>query len=386
MNEDAAALAAFLAERAGTRVVTSSADDDPSDGAILLVDAGSPTFGEGLAAPARRALVTLFAGARAGELAAATGLAPVFTGSAPDGSPLVVLERPAGGLSPAASRTAPDGFRVVAILAAFNEADVILPAIRTLRSQGVEVHVIDNWSTDGTFELVEPLVGTDVIGLERFPAEGPTPTYQWARLLHRKEELAATLRADWFVHHDADEVRRSPWRGVGLREALAAVDRAGYDAVDHTCIDFVPVDDTYVPGTDFEEHFRHFRFGTRRGHFVRVNTWKRQEAPVDLAGSGGHNVRFPGRRVFPYKFLLKHYPIRSQAHGETKLFRERIARWDAEERRRGWHIQYDDVAPSASLLGDPRELLAWDGRFEGDRLVERLSGVGIPREGARAGS
>ena len=38
-------------------------------------------------------------------------------------------------------------------------------------------------------------------------------------------------------------------------------------------------------------------------------------------------ARFPGRKVFPIQFLLRHYPIRSQRHGETKVFTERKPRF-----------------------------------------------------------
>ena len=53
----------------------------------------------------------------------------------------------------------------------------------------------------------------------------------------------------------------------------------------------------------------------------------------DLAGSGGHEAVFTGRRVFPYNFLSKHYPVRSQAHGERKIFVERSARRSESARR-----------------------------------------------------
>ena len=67
---------------------------------------------------------------------------------------------------------------------------------------------------------------------------------------------------------------------AGLRDALYHVQRCGYDAVDHTVIDFPPVEAALPPDDDFEAHMRHFEFGRRPG------------------------------RVFPYKFLAKHYPVR----------------------------------------------------------------------------
>jgi hypothetical protein len=81
---------------------------------------------------------------------------------------------------------------------------------------------------------------------------------------------------------------------------------------------------------------------------------------LDLVSTGGHEARFPGRRVFPLRFLLRHYPIRGQAHGERKVFKERRARFSAEERARGWHVQYDALKEGASFLREPSSLTPYD--------------------------
>ena len=69
---------------------------------------------------------------------------------------------------------------------------------------------------------------------------------------------------------------------------------------------------------------------------------------VDLASSGGHEATYRSPawlkgKVMPWSFVLRHYPIRSQAHGVRKVFTERKNRWNATERKAAWHAQYDDV-------------------------------------------
>ena len=380
----------FLAFETGVRAaaLSGASVDDGTPGShrpgpVVLVQAEESllSLASSLADALRVSPLGVVWGRASAEIVARAGLKPAFSGRIPgEGTAVQLVEGASLPLREVAGLPASPGFRVIALLAAFNEADVIVPTIRSLAAQGVESYVIDNWSTDGTYDLCEPLVGEGIVGLERFPPEGPVATYQWSRLLRRKEELATSLAADWFIHHDVDEVRRSPWPGVGLRDALAAVDRAGFNAVDHTCIDFVPIDDAYRPGTDLESHFLYFRFGTRPGHFMRVNTWKRRAAGVDLAPSGGHDAVFAGRRVFPYKFLLKHYPIRSQDHGERKVLRERVSRWDAEERARGWHHHYDHCQPGDRFVADPGSLRLFDETsFCDEFLFARLTGIGIPR-------
>jgi hypothetical protein len=270
----------------------------------------------------------------------------------------------------------PDGFRVVAIVTAYNEEDIIGPAIEKLVGDGVGVYVVDNWSTDRTGEIVRGFEGRGLVGLERFPA-APSESFALRKLLKRIAGIAAGLDADWFIHHDADERRCGPWPGLGLRDSLWRVDRAGFSAVDHTVVNYQPVDDSFEPGSDFEEHFRYFEFGRSSDLLLQVKAWK-NVGRVDLAGSAGHQVAFAGRRIFPYKFLLKHYSIRSQAHGEKKVFRERVPRWDRHERVRGWHRHYDAVEPGRSFLRDPRELVEDSGPDTWLRYMpEALTGAGL---------
>jgi hypothetical protein len=157
------------------------------------------------------------------------------------------------------------------------------------------------------------------------------------------------------------------------------VDRRGYNAIDYTVLHFEPTDDGYRDGSDLD-YFRHFRFRREPWHFLRINTWKRLGRSVNLVDSGGHEAQFEGCRVFPYKFLIKHYRTRTQRQGVKKVFLERKARWDQAERGRGWHVHYDEIVEDESFIQDPEGLFRFDSRvFDRDFLVERLSGIGLPR-------
>jgi len=289
---------------------------------------------------------------------------------------LAALTRLPGWRAPAA----PD-FRVVAIICAYNEADIIEHTLHYLTAQGIEAILIDNWSTDATEEKARPFLNKGLLRIERFPATGPSPTYDWHNLLSRVEEIALETDADWFIHHDADEVRRSPWIDLNLKEALRQVDSEGYTCINHICAVFPVTPDSEAAGGRVPDTFRHFEFGTRPGHFAQWKAWKKTPERVSLADSGGHDVRFAGKKVYPLRFLLQHYPIRSQHHGLRKILTERIARFNGKERReRGWHTQYEGFQQNPVLLRDPDELLSFSlESFYDEYFTERLTGIGIPR-------
>ena len=82
-----------------------------------------------------------------------------------------------------------------------------------------------------------------------------------------------------------------------------------------------------------------------------VNCWKKTNAVVDLS-SGGHAVHFARPPSVSIRFMLRHYPVRSQMHGERKVFAERRPRFVAAERARGWHVQCDSVGAGYVFVRD----------------------------------
>jgi hypothetical protein len=284
---------------------------------------------------------------------------------------------------------APPNFRVAAIITVYNESDVFLPVIDHLNDQGVDVYVIDNWSTDGTYEQVRERLGQGVIGVERFPSQQPEKhIFDLRQILIREDAVVRELDAAWIMHHDADEIRESPWPDVTLRDAIYHVDRGGYNALNYTMIDFFPSGDDFRPGDTPTEKIPYFEFGKYPGYFVRINTWKNTgESLPSLWGSGGHHVEFEGQRIYPYKFLLRHYPFRSRAQTVRKI-RERRTRSNWLERTLlGWHHMYDRYGhmDDDQLFEDVCQTsragcMAFDpATFYDVYLVERVSGVGLER-------
>ena len=316
----------------------------------------------------------------AGDLAT-IGVTASFVGRAMDGASTHVIVVAIAGLQ-ATNEAAPESFRVAALMTAYNEADIIRPTVERLLEQGIDVYLLDNWSEDGTPDLVRDLLGQGLLAIEQYPTGGRNDRYDWSGLLRRIGDVAASLDHDWCVHHDVDERRDGPWPDATYRDALYRADRSGFNAVDHTIFEFRPTDDDFMPGSEVSEHLRHFEL-TPGGRFsVNVKAW-RNDQPVDLVSSGGHDATFPGRRVFPVNFTLRHYPARSQAHGERKVFGERLPRYPSDELVKGWHSHYARLDRAHRFVRDPEELQPYrPATFGADFLLPRLGRVAMPQRGS----
>src|SRR4029079_10203781 len=107
----------------------------------------------------------------------------------------------------------------------------------------------------------------------------------------------------------------------------------------------------------------------------QIKCWRKSESGLDLVTSAGHEVRFPNRKVFPIRFILRHYPIRGQRHGERKVLHERKPRFDVAERAQGWHVQYDAAAEGHSFLRAPSALSVYDAEAVRVQLALHHRGV-----------
>jgi len=223
--------------------------------------------------------------------------------------------------------------RIIALLALRNEALYLERCLTHLASQGIEALVIDNDSTDGSLDIAQSFLGRGVLRVERLPYPG---YYDWQGILRRKEQLATELDADWFIHHDADEIRQSPVPGQTLAEAIAVADAAGYDAIDFREFVFLPTrSDVDARGRDYAAALPYaYYFQPHPEH--RVNAWKARGQSVDLVSSGGHRAEFAGRRLSPERLILRHYPFLSWSHLIDK-YRHGRRYSDYEVQELGWH-------------------------------------------------
>jgi glycosyltransferase involved in cell wall biosynthesis len=241
--------------------------------------------------------------------------------------------------------------RVIALLATYNEERFVAGCLEHLLQQQIDVYLIDNCSTDQTLAIASRCIGHGLIGIETIPRRG---TYSWRPILERKEQLANTLDADWFMNVDADEIRLPPRTDRSLAEAFAEVDGEGYNAVNFQEFTFTPTQE--APDHDHQDFQK-----TMRWYYPylpspvpnQVKAWKRQPSPVKFAWSAGHQVRFSGLRISPQWFRMRHYLFLSVPHAVRKYIEKS---YDPAEMEAGWHRARAGLRPETIRLPAEAEL------------------------------
>jgi glycosyltransferase involved in cell wall biosynthesis len=251
----------------------------------------------------------------------------------------------------------PENFKVLAILHFYNEADILGQTIQYLLSQEIDLYLLDNWSDDGSFEIARRYQESypERIYLEQFPLSGGSSDYEWYKQLEKTETISKTLDYDWFIHYDADEMRVSPWENTTLREAIYWIDRQAYNCIENTVIDFrvtsQNMNNIFMQDTFFD--FRHLEI-----MFDQLKTWKKSQQ-IELKLSAGHFAHVANPKIYPLKFLNRHYPMRSIEQAKKKVFQDRLPRFQKEHGERGWHVHYNEFKKTEDFIFDSSQLLNW---------------------------
>lgn len=201
--------------------------------------------------------------------------------------------------------------RVVALLAIRNEELYLEQCLQHLIAQGVDVCVIDNDSTDSSLQIANRHLGRGVFRIERLPYEG---FFDETAKMRLKAALAQEIDGDWFIHHDADEIRQAPTPFRSLIDGITEVDRQGYNAINFDEFVFLPTDGNETcEGRDFVTCMKYYYF-FEPVKLNRINAWKKTVLDERFVESGGHHISFKGMKIYPDSFILRHYMGLSQRH------------------------------------------------------------------------
>ena len=223
------------------------------------------------------------------------------------------------------------------MLSVYDDEYVIEEVINHLLSQEIELVVLDNGSSDDTYEICKKFLGKGLLLLSQFK----TPTLQLYLRLRMLYEMALTQKPDWVIRSDSDEFLESGIKNLTLKKAISQADAEGYNLIQFDLFDFQLTDNDNESAKSIKEKLTYYSW---QGDTV-YRAWK-YFLGIRPEDAGGHYPIFPERlvyKIYPRKFVARHYCFQSKEQA-TKKMNDRIARTsDTAELNMGWHPHYREI-------------------------------------------
>lgn len=232
----------------------------------------------------------------------------------------------------------------LAVLCARNERVHIRRCIGDLIEAGLDVHVIDHGSTDGTREIAAEFKGHGVVGIEDLAWDG---SFSLSEQLRAKRQAYERSRHDWVVHVDADEWLCVP-ASAGIGRLIDAISRAhaeGFDCINFRELAFVAKGDANYAHEDYASRMRdYYLFEPTYPRLIRA---MRRDSGIDTLASGGHVPSAGDVRRWPHDLILRHYIALSAEHVRAKYLSRTFS---AEDIARGWHRRRLAIDPAKLVV------------------------------------
>jgi glycosyltransferase involved in cell wall biosynthesis len=218
---------------------------------------------------------------------------------------------------------------ICAVIAVRNEAQYLRILLPLLASQGIDVVIVDNESTDSSQQLFSEYDKKPILRVERLAFRG---FFSLREQLEAKQKVFASLKHDWVIHHDADEVMENNMPGLTLRDAIQEAHDNGYNALNFDEFVFLPPPESNFFNKNYYENIlRYYFFEPYTNRLNRA--WKRTSNLNNVA-MAGHKLTGPDIYVFPVNHILRHYIVLGYEHAKQKYLSRTFS---AEEVSREWH-------------------------------------------------
>jgi len=203
--------------------------------------------------------------------------------------------------------------KIVCMLGVLNDEDIIREVIEHLIAQGLELVVLDNGSTDKTFEICKEYLDKGILSLKKIQ----TSWFKWDLILRILYDLAIEQSPDWVIRSDADEFLESDQPGITLKDAITKIDSEGYNLIQFDRFDFFMTDEDNTSEKSIRKKMPYY---SCQGDFL-YRAWMYKPG-ITIGDAEGHFPIFPEGdcyKIAPNKLVLRHYTFRSKEQAEKKM-------------------------------------------------------------------
>ncbi len=208
---------------------------------------------------------------------------------------------------------------VLRLLTVYNEKDIIRQNIEFYASQGIETIVLDNYSKDGTYEILKEYEGRGVRWIERYK----TDFYDIRTLNTVLIKLAKNEKEKFFIWIDADEFLYPFNENFYLKDVIKKLflKFPKVDAFNVSKVEFYHTDKSEIHNFKIE----------KMNYFYFESVWKdvifrKKEELLTYLDRPFYFEKLNLDKELKYKslkylFYIKHYPFRTIRQAKKKVFR-----------------------------------------------------------------
>lgn len=198
----------------------------------------------------------------------------------------------------------------------YNEIDILEENLKFYIDQGFETVVVDNGSTDGSYELCEKYLGKGIVKLSQIK----TKEFDTRLLLKEATLLYKDENPDWVILADADEFIEPFERNQNLRTVIEIENKKGNTIIPlhHFMFKMTEKDDMSNKSV-----LSRMKFYGKANDAGRAKIWK-DSRHVEI--SNPHSPSFIDIKEYKpsiNKCVMRHYPLRTLEQAEVKINRVR---------------------------------------------------------------
>jgi len=199
------------------------------------------------------------------------------------------------------------------MLAVFNNADFIEEVIEHYLSQGLELVILDDGSTDGTYEICKKYSNRNDVELLQVKHD----EWEHTTIFKILYDMALLKSPDWVIRPDSDEILESGMNGMPLKDAIIKIDSEGYNIIQFDWFEFFITDNDDESKPKVKDRMKYYSWQ----YDFLYRAWK--VIPGIKAELGwGHIPVFPKHqkyKICPQKFVARHYRFRSVEQANQKI-------------------------------------------------------------------
>jgi len=206
--------------------------------------------------------------------------------------------------------------KIIGMIPVYNDEDIIEEIIHHYISEGLDLVILDNGSTDDTFEICKKYVGKGVLQVHQYKTQ--TYVYEWDTLLRILYHMALVHSPNWVIRSDSDEFLESGISNLTLKEAIEKVDSEGFNLIQFDRFDFFMTNNDNENEKSIRKKMPYY---TYHGDFL-YRAWKYYPGIYRSHLGVGHYPIFSDNlkyKIYPKKFVMRHYPYRSQEQAKIKI-------------------------------------------------------------------